>query len=166
MVFGKGRDGPDLRTIRYRDIWITEGTRCWTEGPEWPNVNIEFVLGIDDTTPPRLVITELKVTPREGGPPITSTLLRKIKTPQLIAAAVAEIWEKRDPDDYTPLWEHIRSKRGQGRILSDEQLSEVAALYRANPGHATFAVKEHFKLARSTAGDYIKRARDAGLLED
>jgi hypothetical protein len=166
--------GPGPNAVWYRGVAVAAGTRAWATGPDLPG-DVEFVLGIEETPNPRLVVTELTVRQRDGGPPVTTTGLREISIPKLIAAVVDAIWQldaifMGDPEDETfdksPMWQHTRSRRGQGRALADDQLAEVAAVYKANPGHTTRAVKDRFKIGRSTAGDYITRARDAGLLED
>lgn len=59
-----------------------------------------------------------------------------------------------------------RVRKNTRRQLSDDRLPEVAEVYRANPGRPAAAVAEHFGLALRTASLYVKRARDAGLLED
>jgi hypothetical protein len=59
-----------------------------------------------------------------------------------------------------------RARRNTRRQIPDEKLSEVADVYRANPTRPTAAVAERFGLALRTASLYVKRAREAGLLEE
>lgn len=59
-----------------------------------------------------------------------------------------------------------RARRNTRRQLSDDRLPEVAEVYRANPGRPAKAVAEHFGFKPRTAALYVKRARDAGLLEE
>jgi len=59
-----------------------------------------------------------------------------------------------------------RARRNTRRQLSDAQLAEVAEVYRANPSRPTAAVAERFGLALRTASLYVRRARDAGILEE
>ncbi len=59
-----------------------------------------------------------------------------------------------------------RVRRNTRRQLSDDRLPEVAEVYRASPGRPTAAVAERFSIALRTASLYVKRARDAGLLEE
>lgn len=51
------------------------------------------------------------------------------------------------------------------RRLTDAQLREVAEVYNANTTAPTKAVEEHFDIPRRTAGLYVKRARDMGLID-
>ena len=50
------------------------------------------------------------------------------------------------------------------RRLSHDVLTEIAAVYQANPGRTTKAIAERFGLPLSTAGSRIKIAREAGLI--
>ena len=59
-----------------------------------------------------------------------------------------------------------RARRNTRRQISDEKLAEVVEVYRANPALPTAAVAERFGLALRTASLYVKRAREAGLLEE
>ena len=59
-----------------------------------------------------------------------------------------------------------RARRNTRRQLSDDRLPEVADVYRANPSRPSAAVADHFGLEARTARLYVRRARDAGLLEE
>jgi hypothetical protein len=59
-----------------------------------------------------------------------------------------------------------RARRNTRRQLSDDRLPEVADVYRANPSRPSAAVAEHFGLEARTARLYVRRARDAALLEE
>jgi hypothetical protein len=59
-----------------------------------------------------------------------------------------------------------RARRNTRRKIPDDKLHIVAEVYRANPGRPTAAVAEHFHLPLRTASLYVKRARDARLLEE
>jgi len=59
-----------------------------------------------------------------------------------------------------------RVRKNTRRQLSDDRLPEVAGVYRANPARPAAAVAEHFGIAQRTASLYVKRAREAGLLEE
>ena len=59
-----------------------------------------------------------------------------------------------------------RARRNTRRQIPDSKLPEVAEVYRANPDRPTAAVAEHFGIALRTASLYVRRARDAGLLEE
>ena len=59
-----------------------------------------------------------------------------------------------------------RARRNTRRQLSDDKLPAVAEIYRANPKRPTAAVAEHFGLPLRTASLYVKRAREAGVLEE
>jgi hypothetical protein len=57
------------------------------------------------------------------------------------------------------------ARRTSKRRLSDEMLEEVAQVYRSNvTNKPTQAVADHFGKAHRTAGLYVSRAREAGLL--
>jgi len=58
------------------------------------------------------------------------------------------------------------ARRNTRRQIPDEKLAEVVEVYRANPTRPTAAVAERFGLALRTASLYVKRAREAGLLEE
>jgi hypothetical protein len=73
----------------------------------------------------------------------------------------------RDPDLDAATREVRWSRRNTRRALADSRLPEVAEVYRNNPDAPTAAVERHFKLkSRRTASLYVRRARDAGLLEE
>lgn len=55
-------------------------------------------------------------------------------------------------------------KRNTRRRISDDELAEVAEIYRANPDAPTQAVARRYTIAHRTASLYVKRAREAGLL--
>jgi hypothetical protein len=59
-----------------------------------------------------------------------------------------------------------RARRNTRRQIPDDKLHLVAEVYQANPGRPTAAVAERFGLALRTASLYVKRAREAGLLEE
>jgi len=59
-----------------------------------------------------------------------------------------------------------RARRNTRRQLADDKLPEVAEVYRANPSRPSAAVADHFGLEPRTARLYVRRARDAGLLEE
>jgi hypothetical protein len=59
-----------------------------------------------------------------------------------------------------------RARRNTRRKIPDDKLHLVAEVYMANPGRPTAAVAEHFHLPLRTASLYVRRARDARLLEE
>jgi hypothetical protein len=59
-----------------------------------------------------------------------------------------------------------RARRNTRRKIADDKLPEVAEVYRANPDRPSAAVADHFGIERRTARLYVRRARDAGLLEE
>jgi hypothetical protein len=83
----------------------------------------------------------------------------KLLVPDLLRTVLDVVWKSADLPELARI---KQARRGQGRILSDEQLAEVAAVCRDNPNERFAAVKKRFNIARSTAADYIDRARDAG----
>lgn len=59
-----------------------------------------------------------------------------------------------------------RARRSTRRKLPADRLPEVAEVYLANPGRPTAAVAERFRMPLRTASLYVKRAREAGLIEE
>jgi hypothetical protein len=174
-------DAPFARTD---DVYVGAGTRLRAKGDDLP-CDVDFTLTVADG---RLVVDELALRRRPNGPAIGPDTLRAVSIPRLIAEAVTALWTPGEPmtvtvgglrlavvnsrrpanpiADYAALWRTVKNRRGQGRALADEDLPTVAEIYRANPRRGFVAVKEHFNIGRSTAAEYVKRAREAGLLED
>lgn len=166
--------GPGGRRLEYRGVWVPEGARLIATGDGLPG-RITYTLGIVEDPVPRLVITELAIAQRPGRRVvgIQTTGLRNVKVPELIAAGVEAIFRTNPRHFGLPpegadlpaaMWRHQTKRRGHGRIYSDAKLAQVAAIYRANPGRGYVAVAQKLNIPRSTAGDYIQRAKDAGLL--
>jgi hypothetical protein len=132
------------------------------------------------------------ITIRPRGKALTGSLLRSVPTSQLIKSAFLAAIEVGTIDDegkpqfaiHTPTWlksdPHADAEaialllrpatrprsRGRRNILSDDQLVEVARVYRDNvhSRNPTQAVAHHFHLSHSTAARAVRRARNAGLL--
>jgi hypothetical protein len=85
---------------------------------------------------------------------------------QYPAGGVDAVMSHREPDLAAVAKSVSRARRNTRRQIPDEKLSEVADVYRANPSRPTAAVAERFGLALRTASLYVKRAREAGLLEE
>jgi hypothetical protein len=136
---------------------IGASTSATIWGGELPG-RVTIVLGVSEGDAPRLFVKELSV---QSDSPIRTTTLRGLSIPDLVRIALAVISPRLEIAELaTP----PRSHRGQGRVLDDDQLAAVARVYRENPKRGFMAVAEHFNIGRSTAGDYIKRARAAGHL--
>jgi hypothetical protein len=126
----------------------------------------------------RFVVDQLTVKRREGGPPVTSERLREVPIAALLRLAVesnvVRVSREATRDGDTSSWElrwasplalSERAKGGGGP--SDEDLRTVAALYQvayATGQAPTRLVMNRLELPRSTAGRWIRMARDRGLL--
>lgn len=114
----------------------------------------------------RFVLTRLCGFRREGGPALTSEILRAVPVARVLRAVLEAIT-------------HDVSRSGDGRVHfsmtrvdreagpTDENLRRVARVYRG--AHLvgmppTKAVQDHFGLARSTAGRWVMEARRQGFL--
>jgi hypothetical protein len=163
--------GPGGRRIIYRGVWVSAGTVLEATGGDLPGT-VTYTLGIIEE-PPQLVITDLHV----SAEAIQSTPLRKIRIPKLLTEAVRavvrdapELFRGPSSTDVdtgaAAMTRHPTKRVGHGRILPDSKLREVARVYRSNPARPYLAVAETFDIPRSTAGEYIKRAREAGLIDN
>lgn len=94
---------------------------------------------------------------------------------QLVAHHVTDVFgdaivteHSRNATDLDTVRRQVRkARRDTRRQLPDSKLPEVAEVYRNNPTAPTAAVEQAFGLnSRRTASLYVKRARDAGLLEE
>lgn len=140
--------------------------------------DVDFTI---DAIGERLGVTRAEIRARPGGPPVTSTALHKIPLHAWMEHAIAaasiplKVDETGAPalrsssDDPPPArkpptraWRTPR-KSGPGSI-TDEHLAEVAEVYR-NAGRAPVeAVRKRFAVSRSTAGEWVMKARKRGLL--
>jgi len=87
-------------------------------------------------------------------------------TGELAGDGVTAAHSGAQPDLETVAKSVSRARRNTRRQIPDEKLPEIAAVYLASPGRGAKAVEERFGLKERTASLYIKRARDAGLLEE
>lgn len=58
----------------------------------------------------------------------------------------------------------VRNLRATRKRVDDETLRRVARIYSDSPDRPTAAVAEAFQLQPRQAGNYVRRARDAGFL--
>jgi hypothetical protein len=126
----------------------------------------------------RFVVDQLTVKRREGGPPVTTEHLREVPIAALLRLAVesnvVRVRGSATREGDTSSWElewasplalSERAKGGGGP--SDEDLRTVAALYQvayATGQAPTRLVMNRLELPRSTAGRWIRMARERGLL--
>lgn len=96
---------------------------------------------------------------------IASQMIALHVTEQFDTGGVIAEMSHRAPDLDAVAKSISRARRNTRRQIPDEKLGEIAEVYRANPSRPTAAVAERFGLALRTASLYVKRARDAGLLE-
>ena len=160
------------RRIVHRGVWVSDGTRLVATGGDLPGT-VEYTLGIIEEPSPQLVVTELCV----SADAIQSTPLRKVRIPELLTEAVRAV-VRENPNLFTgqssadvdagarALTRPPTKRVGHGRILPDSKLHDVARVYRGNPSRPYLAVAEAFNLPRSTAGEYIARAKAAGLIDN
>jgi hypothetical protein len=87
-------------------------------------------------------------------------------TEELEGGGIMVTHDGRDADLATVAKSVSQARRNTRRRITDDKLSEVAEVYRANPSRPSAAVAEHFRIDRRTARLYAKRARDAGLLKE
>src|SRR5215211_8490479 len=66
------------------DVYVGAGTRLQARGDDLP-CDVGFTLGVDDG---KLVVDELTMRRRIGGPAVTPETMRAISVPRLIAEAV------------------------------------------------------------------------------
>jgi hypothetical protein len=94
---------------------------------------------------------------------------------QMIALHIVEQYETggveavhshREPDLDAVARQISKARRNTRRQIPDEKLAEVAEVYRANPQRPVKAIRDRFGIAERTAALYVRRARDAGLLDE
>jgi hypothetical protein len=127
----------------------------------------------------RYVVQELRITRQAGGPPITSELIRKIPVQTLLRGAVANGVDLRlslQPGKEGPSIQSVTpvylSQPERDRLVAagpaDETLLWVARFYilakLAGDPPAKF-VREAFGVPTSTAGYWIRRAKDRKILD-
>jgi hypothetical protein len=172
--------GPGGKRIVHRGVWISAGTRLSAVGDDLPG-KIDFTLDVHERPVPRLVVSELSISRRRQSDrlAIQSSTLREIRVPDLLAEAVRAIVKKHpylydraarervadDPQAFSSTWKPPTKRTGHGRIFPDSKLPEVARIYLANPRRGYVAVAEKLNVPRSTAGEYVRRAREAGLID-
>jgi hypothetical protein len=126
----------------------------------------------------RFVVDQLTVKRREDGPPVTTEHLREVPIAALLRLAVesnvVRVRGSATREGDTSSWElewasplalSERAKGGGGP--SDKDLRTVAALYQvayATGQAPARLVMDRLELPRSTAGRWIRMARERGLL--
>jgi len=128
---------------------------------------------------PQLVALAVKAADR--GRELRTSDLRQINVDALVVNVLAE-WAER-PVEVAPgvwgskpltqqeaeaAWHQVQRARSVSKPRhTDARLEEAARVYRDNIGEApTEAVKRHFRVAHSTASDYVRAARDRGFLPE
>ncbi len=129
---------------------------------------------------PQLVALAVKAAAR--GRELRPWDLRQINVDRLVVNVLAEwaerpvevapgVWEggkPLTPQEAEEAWEQVRRARSVSKPRhTDARLEEAARVYRDNIGEApTEAVSRHFRVAHSTASDYVRAARDRGFLPE
>lgn len=150
----------------------------------WPieGHRVHLAIEVDDSGAPSC--RELKLEPLEQSGHVTAATLRAVAIDKLMRLAVAEAMQEGDlqadgafePQERTTSAGrdafYERYRRGarrprRGSPLTDENLQQVAELYRAAVKRGdppTETVSEQLHIARSTAGRWVAAARKRGLL--
>lgn len=122
----------------------------------------------------RLVARSVEVRQRDGGPPVTGEVIRRVPVASLVrqAGGWVNFVEKFHPNGRPAVMKRrMIDKEGVDRLRqagpTDEALDWVAYVYRValvlgNP--PTGSVENVFELARSTAGRWVALARERGFL--
>ena len=132
--------------------------------------NLRASIVLDDT--PKLLVDSLAVDRRDDGPQITSDSLRTIAVQWLINCYVEmAIWLSfpNDKDDVVAkgLLTKAEASRLHAQGPTKETIEWVARVYKLAVlcgGAPTKWVEQSFSVSRSTAGNWIGRARAAGLI--
>ncbi|MGZ3141910.1 hypothetical protein ACVDFE_07905 [Lentzea chajnantorensis] len=153
------------------DVHVAEGT-----------LNLADYHGFDVTAGvaydgERLVVESLCVHRREGGEPVTGEALRKITVQSVLRDSLRAATKIRgglgaDLPEGTPVRAQGMITVAEAERLRDEgptaeTLNWVARIYRVADvigDPPTKAVREAFGISQSTAGNWIGRARSAGLI--
>jgi hypothetical protein len=117
----------------------------------------------------RYVVGKLTASQREGGAAVTGEALRAIPVQTLVRGAVADRVRLRVNGEQTDVvLPHEERKRLADNGPTDETLTWVARIYltaelASDP--PAKAVKEAMGIPTSTAGYWIRRAKDKGLMD-
>lgn len=179
---------PRTRTNRQEpaSIEVVPGLRV----PPWVDVQVEDWRGVDLAArvtfhTGRAVLSELRVSQREGGPTVTGELLRAIPVKTLISRALRHSWNeyavrtgpldpaRSGPDAPTPIFvawgllDVVDRDRMREAGPTEETLRWAALIYRValllgEP--PTKSVAGAFEIAGSTAGQWVAAARSRGFL--
>jgi hypothetical protein len=155
------------------DLYAPTWVELTVTGMEDIGVDYVAVLVVEGR---RYVVQELRILRRDDGPPITSELIRGIPVAMLIRGAVSNLAELRiDPDvDYELRVPEqvVITPDDRVRLVeagpTDETLLWVARIYvmaelAGDP--PAKSVKETLDIPTSTAGYWIRRAKDRGILK-
>src|ERR1035437_6246165 len=125
----------------------------------------------------RYVVQELTITRRDGGPPITSELLRGVPVHSLLRGSVSAALQLRIPEPGPEgttthtMGLFVLPQRERRRLVkagpTDETLLWVARVYifaELSGDPPAKHVKDVFKVPTSTAGYWIRRAKDRTIL--
>lgn len=177
-----GTDWPDLVPIGDGDRLVP--TRFWYDHPggeHQPAIHLEF--GVEDRIP---VCTKIVLTGKPGAP-VRSKFLKMVKPDVIVIAAVEAAavapnphgsgywrpWGGRDFDvdsrsaAESALASRPRATRGVYRKRETVDLEQVAKVWNDTPrGDRYPTLMATFFCSKSTAARYVKRAREAGLIDE
>lgn len=117
----------------------------------------------------RYVVSRLEVVQSSSGPPIQRGELGKVSMEPFVDAAAARVLQGVGPDKWRPItptpmfFDRIMS----GERLSDEDLPQLAALYRwikLQGGNPTASMANQFEVSTATVKRWLVRAVNAGHL--
>jgi hypothetical protein len=159
-----------------RLISLGEGLAGWSPYTWWTEIGGPYRLELrvvhEDG---RFVVDQLTVKRKPGGPPVTSEHLREVPVAAFLRLAVEHNVMHVGPTEHdgkTSSWKLTwasplaLSERARGGP-SERDLQVVADVYHvayATGQAPTRAVMERLDLPRSTAGRWVKMARERGLL--
>jgi len=157
------------------DVYAPTRVELTLTGMEEIGADVAAVLLLEGQ---RYVVQELRITRQDDGAPITSELIRGIRVQSLIPVAVRESVELRiaEPSpkgtDRHRVTGVVLTPKERRRIVSagptDETLLWVARIYvmaeLAGEPPAK-SVKENLDIPMPTAGNWIRRAKDRGILK-
>lgn len=162
-------------------VTVAPGLELWREvracGEDYKGFDVEVLVAAGEG---RLVASEVKVSRRPGGPPVTGDALRQIAVAAFVRQSVrasahllpygglsGDEWQ---PDSTRVAFglldiEHRNRLREAGPVT--ETLEWVARVYSvalATGDKPTKAVEEVFEVPRYTASRWVSSARDRGFL--
>jgi hypothetical protein len=160
---------------RAEKVELLPGLLLWREvtayADDYKGFDVAVHVVLDDG---RLTAYEVKVKQRPGGPAVTGEALRQVKVAAFVRNSIAAnstLPEREPGETYTVAAFGLLEPSDVARMREagpvTETLEWVAKVYTvalATGDQPTKAVRNVFEIAQSTAGQWVKRARDKRLL--